>query len=128
MLTIRPEQMAVFDRRAEELFKGRLFLQLARDYPKHFEAMGDQAFRDLIQHAIEGGLTHGIEGQGEVAALAELMLRFGKAFELSPERDWAQKVLAKSAMPGSARLSMIWNRMEQSTGGRLIVPAKMRKV
>jgi hypothetical protein len=124
MLTIRPEQMAVFRTMAGMQFRDYLLDQLSVAYPAHFDALGEPGVRDLIEFAISTGKTHGIENRGEVAVLCELMLRFGRNFELSPDRAWARKILAKPAIPGDLKVSILSERMESTTGGRIILPVK----
>jgi len=127
MLTIRPDQMAELRRAKEEAFKAHLLEQLAAEYPEPYAAKGEPAVKELILDALATGEKHGIENQGDLATLAELMFRFGRRFELSPDRAWAHKVLAKPDLPGAAKMAFLWKRMEETTDGRLIVPVKRKE-
>ena len=124
MLRIRPEQMSEFGDAARARYKRQLLELISTAYPKHFAALGKPGVEALIDDAIESGKRYGIVKQGDISAFAELMVRFGRRFELSPDREWAQKVLNKPALPGAAKVSILWERMDASTGGRVINPPR----
>ena len=93
---------------------------VAADYPDRFRDVGDAGIRQLINRAIETGRQYGIETEGAVAVLIQLMIYFGERFELSPDRDWAFEMLAHPVAPPTLRISLVRDRMLARSQGRMV--------
>jgi hypothetical protein len=121
MLTIREEQRQVFRRQRIEDYVQRVSMHIASEYPDDYARLTADGTRGLIHTAIETGAKHGITGEGSVLNLVELMIEFGRQFELSPDRNWALTILAHRDLPGSVKVQVIGERQRERTGGRRIV-------
>jgi hypothetical protein len=129
MLVVRKEQVAVFRAEAQRRFAERMRAHIAEEYPAHHAALGDEGTRQLIQKGIAAAERHGIDAEatggptGATAGLIELMVEFGERLERSPERPWAEKMLAHLDVPGSVRVTAVRERFAAATGGRRLVVA-----
>jgi hypothetical protein len=119
-LLIRNEQMAVFSAQYQQSFEDRMAANIMRDLPDRFREVGEA--KQLIARAIETGRRYGIETEGAVAVLIQLMICFGENFELSPDRKWAFDMLAHPVAPAVLRISLIRDRMMSRSQGRVVTP------
>ena len=95
-------------------------------HPARVKRLGERDLEALVGIAIDVGRQHGIEDQGAVAVLAELMLCWGLSFERFPDRAWVWKMLAKPGLPGAVKMAAIRDRFDAVTGGRQIVMTESR--
>lgn len=123
MLIIRDEQMAVFRAEVDRRFAERIKVHITHEYPQHAAALGEARLDALIQRGIEAKARLGIAGDRAVVTLIALMVEFGERFERSPERGWAEGMLAERALPGDVKVSAIRARFDAMTGGRRLSPA-----
>ena len=123
MLVVRKEQVAVFRVEAWKRFAGRMRSYMAAEYPARYQALGDEGTRQLIQKGIEAAERYGIDTEGATAVLIELMVEFGERLERSPDRVWAERILAQPELPGQVKVSALRERLSASTGGRTLVIA-----
>ena len=121
MLTIRREQMAVFQRQGERLFEGQMLRYIATGFPERFSRMGEQGALTYIRSTIVTAARHGIVSGSAVGLFLLLKLEFGETFELSPDREWARKMLEHPTLPGDIKTREIANRLISGTEGRRIV-------
>jgi hypothetical protein len=117
-LLIRNEQMAVFSDFYKQSFEDRMAANIMRDHPERFHETGRA--KQLIARAIETGRRYGIETEGGVAVLIQLMICFGENFELSPDRQWAFDMLAHPVAPAVLRISLVRDRMLSRSQGRVV--------
>ena len=122
MLVIRRDQLTVFADRARQRFENELVQTIAAELEPKFALLGEAEVRRLIGVAIEHGAALGIVSQGAVAILVELMMQFGENFELSPERQWAQNMLAHPTLPDHVRMDAIRGRLTAQMQGRVLMP------
>jgi hypothetical protein len=120
MFVIRQAQLEVFEHDAREEFVGRLVAHLAMTRPQVCESLGEGATRDFVRRVVERGTKHGIDTEGGVASLADLMLQVGEDFERSPDRAWAQKLLAHPTLPGVLKIDALVARIGGQTQGRIV--------
>jgi hypothetical protein len=121
MLIVRKEQIAVFQVEARKRFAERMRAYVAEEYPARYAALGDDGTRQLVAKGIAAADRHGIEPEGAIAGLIELMVEFGERLERSPERAWAEKILAQPELPGEVKVSAVRERFAAATGGRRLV-------
>jgi hypothetical protein len=119
-LLIRNEQMAIFSDFYKQSFEDRMAANIMRDHPERFRETSQA--KQLIARAIETGRQYGIETEGGVAVLIQLMICFGENFELSPDRKWAFDMLAHPVAPAVLRISLIRDRMMSRSQGRVVTP------
>jgi hypothetical protein len=121
MLTVRNDQLKILSSLRRVQFVDRLLPHLAADYPSWYEERQDRGAREFVERVIEIGDKQDIRGQWAVSTLVDLMIEFGEAFERSPDRDWAVKILTHRALPDRMKISMLSERLRERTGGRRIV-------
>lgn len=127
ILTIRNEQMQVFSEQSRQQWEDRMTRYIERDFPSRYQEIGDAGARQLIRRAVDKGGSVGIDTEAAVAGLLELMIAFGEEFELSPDRVWANRMLANGEAPAELRIALIRERMMARTEGRIVVPYKFTK-
>jgi hypothetical protein len=121
MLKIRPEQIHALGLSRQEEFVGLVVKRMETDYPGPCSSLGQPEVRRIVTAAIAKGESCGIDTEGAVGVLAELMLLYGDDFERSPDRAWAMKILAHSEMPGQLKVRLLRDRMDSRSQGRIIV-------
>jgi hypothetical protein len=124
-MTIRVEQMSAFSRAARQQWEERMVRYIETNFPSRYRDMGEAGARQFIQRAVEKGAGFGIETEGAVAGLIELMIAFGEQFELSPDKAWANRMIANREAPAELRIASMRERMMARTEGRIVVPHKM---
>lgn len=121
MLIIRAAQLEVFRAQADDAFVERMRAYLATTYPKHHAALGEDGTRERVRAGLALADAHGIERGRAVVVLVELLVEFGAKLERSPERVWAERMLARRDLPGAVRVAAVRDYLAKSTGGRLLV-------
>jgi len=127
MLIIRAEQMAVLSEATRWNWEQRMVRYIATDFPSRYQVMGEAGTRKLIHGAVEKGAQFGIDTERALAGLIELMIAFGEQFELSPDRAWANRMIANREAPAELRVTLMRERMMARTEGRIIVPYEISK-
>lgn len=122
MLLIRREQMAAFQTEVDRHFAERVEAHIAHTYPKHARALGEARLRGLVKTGLDARTRLGISSDGAAVTFIELMVEFGERFERSPERAWAEQMLADEALPGDVKVRAIRARFDAMTGGRRLSP------
>lgn len=124
MLTVRTPQVAALSAAKVQHFRDRMAKHLAAEHPGRCEAMGEQGTMELIQRGIDAGARHGIDTEGAVGVLIELMVEHGERFERSPDRAWVHEILAHPTLPGQLKVTLIRDRLAARAGGRRVVLAR----
>lgn len=82
MLTIRPEQMAVFRDDGIRRFEDTMLRHVAAHYPDEADALGGpDAILDMIRRTITYGRTLGFTIERDFAALIDLTVAYGEPFD-----------------------------------------------
>ncbi|WP_437674143.1 hypothetical protein [Sorangium sp. So ce131] len=123
MLVIRKEQVAVFRAESQRRFAARMRAYIAEEHPDRYRTLGDDGTAVLVEKGIEKAARHGIDAEGPTAVLIELMLEFGERLERSPDRAWAEKILASPELPGEVKVAAVRDRFAARAGGRPLVMA-----
>ncbi len=124
MLIVRSEQVAALSAEQVRRFEDRMERYIAAEHPDRYRALGEHGTRRLIRYGIATGARRGIDTEGAVGVLIELMLELGERFERSPDRAWIEEILAHPALPGQVKVIAIRERSNARTGGRRLVPAR----
>ena len=122
MLTIRKEQIAVFDENLRNRFQDRMVSHITAKYPKQCNEWGERRTREFVIAGIEKAVAHGIATEGAIKVMIELMVEVGSGLEYSPDRNWANNILTHPAIPGYVKVDLIQERIRSRTQGRVIVP------
>src|ERR1700693_3282565 len=95
MLTIRAEQMRVFQNAGLKRFEEKMLLHLGRFWPSRCDALGEAAVRRSIYDAVEIARSYGIVIEYDVARYLDLMYAYTFDFDKSPETAWAGEILSE---------------------------------
>lgn len=105
MLTIRKEQMAVFEKDAENDFENRMLSHIKEFFREQNERLAEASLRELIRYGVDRAAAYGIELQPDVCQYIDLMLVFGRDFDRDPALPWASSILNDPEIAGpSARI------------------------
>jgi hypothetical protein len=96
MLTIRNEQMKVFEESVTSAFKGEMVQHLHQFVPRHCAVIGMASVEQVVDRGIATARTHGFTNRGPVRLYLELMSMFGSGFATDPVLPWAVAPLAAS--------------------------------
>src|SRR5688572_31074858 len=113
--------MATFEERLRGDFQARLVSHIAAEYPQRFQELGEAGTTRLVLAGLDKAAAHNVTAAGAVAVLIELMVEVGSDFERSPDRKWAQTMLAHPTLPGHLKIEVIQHRIRSRTQGRPIV-------
>ena len=90
MFKIRKEQVGAFREESIRDFEQQMLDHLQRCFPERWPALGEARARELIRAGIARAARHGIDSEGDVCKLVDLMLVFGADFD---ERcAWAKDI------------------------------------
>jgi hypothetical protein len=93
LLTLRQEQMAAFSRIEVEKFEAWMLTHLVQFFPKQCAALKEAELRELIQYGIERARAYEITFERDVAKYIDLMLVFGRHFDIDNRYPWASHIL-----------------------------------
>jgi hypothetical protein len=64
---------------------------LGKFFPDEFAAIGEPAIREMIRYGIQRAATYGIVGQRDVCLYLDVMVEFGRDFDVNV--PWASAIL-----------------------------------
>lgn len=100
MLTIRQEQLAVFSQAEVQKFEDWVLVHLKKFFPGECAAAGDQRLREMIQHGITRSSAYRITSRRDVAKYVDLMIVFGRDFDVDRRLPWAARILRRKTDSG----------------------------
>jgi len=121
MLTVRNAQLILLAEPGNQAVQDRMVRYVESDFPARFAEWGLAGSRAFVQRGLAVAAANGIDTEGAIAVLLQLMIAFGEQFERSPDRDWACELLAHPTLPPSLKMQMLRQRMMATTQGRSIV-------
>jgi hypothetical protein len=107
MLTIRPEQLAVFSKLEVRKFEDWTLAHLWRFFPRECRAAGEKQLRETIRYGIERAARYGVTSKRDVCKYIDLMIVFGRNFDTDPRYPWAGQILAKPGDPSAKMRSAL---------------------
>ncbi|HEY3820533.1 MAG TPA: hypothetical protein VGL81_25380 [Polyangiaceae bacterium] len=107
MLTIRDEQMRVFEAARVDRFVDATVARIAHEHPVRYGALGPEGTRALVRQGIARAKTYAIEETGAVGAFIDLMLTIHPEFELQPGMEEVREVLEDVEVSGETRLEIV---------------------
>jgi hypothetical protein len=117
MLQIRPEQLLEMQQPRIDEYLAKVLPKLEEEFPDPYEqAGGEVGVRKLVCNAISLGERHGLEREGDITALASLMLVFGGDLVDREENGWMRKILQSSSIANEDKLPMIIEQMVANEG------------
>ncbi len=102
MLTIRKQQLAVFQKAASEEFEARMMAHIQKFFPEHMTKLGEPAARDLIRFGVQRAANYRISQEREVCKYIGIMVVFGRDFDHDPQLPWASAILREPNFPSSS--------------------------
>ena len=94
-LTIRPVQMAQFEREEQLKFEDWMAGHLKRFFPAQCARMGGKTVRRVIDSEIAKAKAYGITTRREVCKYIDLVFTFGKDFEVTGKLPLAAEILQR---------------------------------
>ena len=98
MLTIRAEQLAVFEKSSSPEFALRMEEHVREAFPKHSGFLGDAGVREIVRYGVEQGRASGFSTQSPVQLFIDLTLLLGREFHSDPQLPWAREVIEDHAL------------------------------
>jgi hypothetical protein len=106
MLTIRKEQLRIFEDRRRREFEQALARHIKRFFPHECERGDVEGF---VRLGIDRAEYHGCETEREIALYLNLMAMLGSSFDEDPQIPWAGEQIDDPAIPGvSARIARVY--------------------
>jgi hypothetical protein len=93
MLTIRPEQSAMFVQAAVDRFAGEMVAHFREHLPEPFAALGEEGVREAVRYGIGQARSYRIESEAGVRVFIQLMFVLGPGFDTDPRLPWAARCL-----------------------------------
>ena len=111
MLVIRREQMAALADAVRHKIAEPLAERVAQSRPAKTQEMGEASFRKLIALCMEKALLYGVDGERDIATLAEFMVDISPEFDGTPEYAWARNLLGESSLDSILKMELLHFRM-----------------
>jgi hypothetical protein len=111
VLQIRPEQLLEMQQPRIDEYLAKVLPKLQKDFPGPYQQAGDEGARKLVCNAISLGERHGLEREGDITALASLMLVFGSDLIDREENGWMRKILQSGSIANEEKMPMIIEQM-----------------
>jgi hypothetical protein len=111
MLTIRRQQMAVFEAHFERRFRADLLRHVRTDLAEESKHLSDGDVDRMITEAIERGRTYAVTSERDVALFLDLMLLKGRNFDHHPKLQWIARILKDKDLEGAAKMKAIYRRL-----------------
>lgn len=100
MLTIRSEQMKVFERNAHERFEVALVKHLEIYFPGQCRLLGMDSVRSTMRFGVLCAAQYQFHSEREVFLYLALMFLFGSSFDEDRRLSWTRPFLQVSPAPG----------------------------
>jgi hypothetical protein len=108
-LIIRDAQMAVFAQRDKEMYVDRMTAYLQSKYSKQCEPLGEEGTKDLVKYGIQRAANYGINTEIAVREYLEIMMMYGRDFDIDPKHEWATRILSDPGFEhGKARADKLY--------------------
>jgi len=97
MLTVRPQQMKIFEDAALRRFEDEMVVHSRGFSPKLCEVLGEEQLRVAIRQAMARAARYGFTNRGPIRLFIEMMFLFGSDFDTDPQYLMLGKLLNASA-------------------------------
>lgn len=117
MLSIRPEQLLTLQQPRIDEYLAKVLPALEDKFPDLYELQGaDEGVTLLVRNALSIAERSGLEREGDVTALASLMLVFGDDLLDQPDNGWMRETLQSKAIANEDKMNMILEQMAANEG------------
>jgi hypothetical protein len=118
MLTIRKEQIRVFDEMAMKQFIERMVIYVRKHFPEESKSMDGEQLKNHICDVIPVAKKYGLVSERDICKYINLSMFYGTGFDKKPENDWMARMLMDSSEPNpSIRIRKLYkevlNRLEE---------------
>jgi hypothetical protein len=110
ILTIRDEQMAVFEVDARRRAFERLREHLRAACPSQTRALRDPQFLAEIEQGVAHAAQYGITAEADVRVFLECRLELGADFDAREDTAWAGEILRDPTLFGSGKADLLADR------------------
>ncbi|HZS41424.1 MAG TPA: hypothetical protein VFF06_31560 [Polyangia bacterium] len=110
MLIIRREQMAIFERAAEEDFERRLMIAMRAHHPLAVRDRSDEELRAEVRVAIARARGHGFRHESTIADFVSLYFSVGARFDEYPP---VRAILRDEVVPLEKRVRWLMLRLSK---------------
>ncbi|KIG15450.1 hypothetical protein DB30_05567 [Enhygromyxa salina] len=112
MLRIRPEQLLSLQQPRIDAYLEKILPVLEEKFPDPYENQGgDEGVTAIVHNALSIAQHNGLEREGDVTALASLMLVFGGDLLDQPDNGWMRETLRSTSIANEDKMTMILERM-----------------
>jgi hypothetical protein len=108
VLTIRNEQMTVFETERRRRFEARALRYLQEMAAPDED---DEALRLIVTTAWEKAERYSLHNEHDVLRLVGLCHIFGADFDADPARPWIAEVLGRPRLTAESRIRLVWARL-----------------
>jgi hypothetical protein len=93
MLTLRKEQMKVFQPIAVKSFEDRVVAHLQKVFPEKSAQLGEDKLRDAIKYETQRAAVYSITSERDACKYIDLSILYGPDFDKDSNLPWAQNIL-----------------------------------
>jgi hypothetical protein len=115
MLTIRREQMDIFQSAACADFEERALVHVRKVFGEQVQALGDEVARMRVRSGCARAQELNIRREANVLLFVDLLFAAGEAFESHADWEWARTILADRSRPESVRLILVYDELPLRT-------------
>jgi len=118
ILTIRKEQIRVFDEMAMKQFIERMAIHIRKHFPEESKSMDDEQMKNLISNLIPAAKKYGLVSERDICTYINLSMFYGTDFDKKPDNKWMADMLIDRSEPNpSIRIKKLYkevlNRLEE---------------
>lgn len=111
MLTIRKEQIEVFENIAIQKFYRKLIPHVYEHFPSHAKYLGENAVLAVIENGCKQALSYGFKSERDLCLYSDLTIMVGVGFDTDPQLPWATEILSdKSLKDPWDKMDKLWDR------------------
>jgi len=93
MLTIRKEQMAVFEAAGQEKFETSMVEHVQQYFPNHFRIAGEPVIRQVVRYGIGRARQYDFASERDISLYLTVMFMLGSNFDTDFMYPWAGQIL-----------------------------------
>jgi hypothetical protein len=109
MLTIRKEQIRVFDEMAMKQFIESMVIHVKKHFPEESKLMDDEQLKNHVRNVISTGKKYELVSERDICKYLNLSMHFGKDFDKNPENEWMITMLMDGSEPNpSIRINKLY--------------------
>jgi len=113
VLTIRKQQLQVFEQHALAHFEERALAHLRSAIPVDYARVGETAARHSIRSALRKSKLYGFTNEFEVLTFLNLMYLVGLDFDEDPAHPWARDILTDPRLGTRVKISRLLARVKR---------------